>query len=46
MDWNLNADGFFTYANTVIENMMVVVYIVAGISLGFIVVAKIISAFR
>lgn len=43
---SMNTNEIFSQANDVIEAMMAVVYIVAGISLGFVVVSKIISAFR
>ena len=46
MDFTINIDEIFGYADDIINAMMPVVYVAAGISLGFVVVGKIISAFR
>jgi len=46
MSFSLSISSIFTYADAIITAMMPVVYVAAGISLGFIVVNKIIGAFR
>jgi hypothetical protein len=46
MSFDLDIARIFGYAETIIEAMLPVVYVVAGLSLGFVVVNKIISAFR
>jgi len=46
VDFTINIDEIFGYADDIINAMMPVVYVAAGISLGFVVVGKIISAFR
>ena len=46
MDFTINIDEIFGYADDIINAMMPVVYVTAGIALGFVVVSKIISAFR
>ena len=46
MSFNLSISSIFAYADDIINAMLPVVYVAAGISLGFIVVNKIISAFR
>jgi len=46
MSLSLNISSIFSYADDIINAMLPVVYVAAGISLGFIVVNKIISAFR
>ena len=46
MSFNISIAAIFSYADDIINAMLPVVYVAAGISLGFIVVNKIISAFR
>ena len=46
MSFTININSIFGYADDIIKALMPVVYVAAGISLGFIVVNKIISAFR
>jgi len=46
MSFSLSISSIFAYADDIINAMLPVVYVAAGISLGFIVVNKIISAFR
>jgi hypothetical protein len=46
MTWTLDMEAVFGYAENVLNSMMPMVYVTAGLSLGFIVVSKIISAFR
>jgi hypothetical protein len=46
MSFSLSISSIFNYADDIINAMLPVVYVAAGISLGFIVVNKIISAFR
>jgi hypothetical protein len=36
----------FSYAEAIVQAMMPIVYVSAGIGLGFVIVGKIISAFR
>lgn len=46
MSFNLDINEIFGYADDIINALLPVVYVAAGIALGFIVVNKIISAFR
>lgn len=46
MTLNIDVSQIFTYAEDIINSLLPVVYVVAGIGLGFVVVGKIISAFR
>lgn len=46
MTLNLNMPAIFGYAEDIIGVMLPVVYVVAGIGLGFVIVNRIISAFR
>lgn len=46
MTWSLDMSEVFAYADNVISSMLPVVYVTAGLSLGFVVVSKIISAFK
>jgi hypothetical protein len=46
VSFTINISEIFGYAGQIIDAMMPVVYVVAGIGLGFVVVSKIISAFR
>ena len=43
---SISMDEVFGYAESIINALMPVVYVSAGIGLGFVIVAKIISAFR
>jgi len=44
--FTISMDQVFGYADDIVNAMMPVVYVAAGIALGFVVVGKIISAFR
>jgi hypothetical protein len=46
MTINLEVSEIFGYASDLINSLLPVVYVVAGIGLGFVVVNRIISAFR
>ena len=46
MTWTLNMSEIYAHAGNVITSMMPMVYLTAGLSLGFVVVSKIISAFK
>jgi len=46
MSFTLVIDEIFAYAGQIIRALLPVVYVSAGIALGFVVVNKIISAFR
>ena len=46
MTWTLDMSQVYAHAENVINSMMPMVYLTAGLSLGFIVVSKIISAFK
>jgi len=46
MTLSLDMDAIFGYANDIITVMLPVVYVVAGIGLGFVIVNRIIGAFR
>jgi hypothetical protein len=42
----LNVASIFTYAESIVNSLLPVVYVVGGIGLGFVIVNKIISALR
>jgi hypothetical protein len=46
MSLSIDVSSIFTYAEDIVQSLLPVVYVVAGIGLGFVVVNKIISAFR
>jgi len=46
VSFTLVIDEIFVHAGRIITAMLPVIYVVAGISLGFVVVSKIIRAFR
>ncbi len=46
MSFTIDISQIFGFAGDIITALMPVVYVAAGISLGFVVVNKIISAFR
>lgn len=46
MTINLNISSIFGYASDIVNSLLPVVYVSAGVALGFVVVSKIISAFR
>jgi len=46
MDITIETESIFTHAADIVNSLMPVVYVVAGIGLGFVVVNKLISAFR
>lgn len=46
MSFSLDINSVFSYASDIINAMLPVVYVAAGLALGFVVVNKIISAFR
>lgn len=46
LSFSIDMSSVFGYAGQIITAMLPVVYVAAGIGLGFIVVSKIISAFR
>ncbi len=46
MTFSIDVSQIFGYADDIVSAMMPVVYVVAGLSLGFVVVSKIIGAFR
>lgn len=46
MTLSLNMTSIFGYAQDIVEVMLPIVYVVAGIGLGFVIVNRIISAFR
>jgi len=46
MSFSINMDTIFSYASMIVNALMPVVLVTGGIALGFIVVGKIISAFR
>jgi hypothetical protein len=43
---SLDVSQIFTYAESIINSLLPVVYVVGGIGLGFVIVNKIISALR
>jgi len=46
VSFSIDIDTIFSYASDIINAMMPVVLLVAGIALGFVIVGKIIGAFR
>lgn len=46
ISFSINMSTIFDYAGQIVRTMLPVVYVTAGLSLGFVVVNKIISAFR
>jgi len=46
MTINLDVSSIFTYASSIINSLLPVVYVVGGIGLGFVVVNRIIAALR
>jgi len=46
MTLDLDINEVFGYASDLVNSLLPVVYVSAGIALGFVVVSKIISAFR
>jgi hypothetical protein len=45
-DWSLDMNAVFGYAENVITNMLPLAYLTGGLSLGFVVISKIIGAFK
>jgi hypothetical protein len=43
---SLDMDNIYSHASTVVSGMMPYVYLMGGISVGFAIVARVISAFR
>jgi hypothetical protein len=46
MNITIETTDIFSHASSIVNSLMPVTYLVAGIGLGFVVVGKIISAFR
>jgi hypothetical protein len=46
MTWSLTMSNVFTHAENVITSMLPAVYLMAGLSVGFVVVSRIIRAFK
>ena len=46
ISFSIDTTAIFGYASSIVTSMMPVVNVIAGLSLGFVVVTKIISAFR
>lgn len=46
MSFSIDMDEVFGYAEDIVTAMLPIAYVAAGISLGFVVISKIISAFR
>lgn len=46
MSFDISMAEIFTYAEDIVNAMLPVVYVAGGIGLGFVIVTKIISAFR
>lgn len=46
MSFNIEMSQIFTYAEDIVNAMLPVVYVAGGIGLGFVIVSKVISAFR
>jgi hypothetical protein len=46
MSFNIDMTSIFGYAEDIVNAMLPVVYVAGGIGLGFVIVTKIISAFR
>lgn len=46
MTFSININEIFGYADDIVNALLPVVYVSAGIALGFVIVNRIISAFR
>lgn len=46
MSFNIVMSEIFSYAQDIVEAMLPVAYVAGGIGLGFVIISKIISAFR
>jgi len=46
MSFNIVMSEIFSYAQDIVEAMLPVAYVAGGIGLGFVIIGKIISAFR
>jgi len=46
MTFSIDIDQIFGYADDIVNALLPVVYVSAGIALGFVIVNRIISAFR
>jgi len=46
VSFDISMSEIFTYAEDIVNAMLPVVYVAGGIGLGFVIVTKIISAFR
>lgn len=46
MSFSINMTSIFGYAEDIVNAMLPVAYVAGGIGLGFVVISKIISAFR
>ncbi len=46
MSFNIDMTAIFGYAGDIVNAMLPVAYVAGGIGLGFVVIGKIISAFR
>lgn len=46
MSFTIDITQIFGYADDIVNALMPVVYVTAGIALGFVIVGKIISAFK
>ncbi len=46
MSFSIDMSSIFTYAEDIVNAMLPIAYVAGGIGLGFVVIGKIISAFR
>jgi hypothetical protein len=46
MSFTINMNEIFGYAEDIVNSLLPVAYVAGGIGLGFVVISKIISAFR
>ncbi len=46
MSFNIDMSAIFSYAQDIVNAMLPVAYVAGGIGLGFVIIGKIISAFR
>ncbi len=46
MSFNIDMTAIFAYAGDIVNAMLPVAYVAGGIGLGFVIIGKIISAFR
>ena len=46
MSFNIQMSSVFDYAESIVNALLPVIYVAAGIGLGFVIVGKIIAAFR